>query len=172
MPKRGEGLQVEPGKKGMVTAVSIRMRAEIVSFDNGSLRGELYSHFLDKPYVFYSLLRMIEKMEEIFDKNRFPEKFMLPRTFGNAKSGKRAKTKGSEEMNDSERPEKNEATGGSKCTFEISVKFRQNATWQGQILWAEKNLKQTFRSVLEMLKLMDEALTDGEEKAAPVEWQN
>ena len=53
-------------------------------------------------------------------------------------------------------------TGGSKCTFEISVRFQQNSTWQGQILWAEKNLKQNFRSVLEMLKLMDEALAEGE----------
>ena len=49
----------------------------------------------------------------------------------------------------------------SRCTFEISVKFQQNSTWQGQILWAEKNLKQSFRSVLEMLRLMDEALADG-----------
>jgi len=65
----------------------------------------------------------------------------------------------------SESPIRNVAAGSSKCTFEISVKFRQNATWQGQILWAEKSTKQTFRSVLEMLKLMDEALTDGEEKA-------
>jgi len=58
----------------------------------------------------------------------------------------------------------------SKCTFEISVKFQQNSTWQGQILWAEKNMKQSFRSVLEMLRLMDEALHDGTSK--PVEWEN
>jgi len=48
-----------------------------------------------------------------------------------------------------------------KATFEISVKFQQNSTWQGQILWAEKNLRQNFRSVLEMLRLMDEGLTSG-----------
>jgi len=71
-------------------------------------------------------------------------------------------------MNGKVSPMKNEELGGSKCTFEVSVKFQQNATWQGQILWAEKNLKQNFRSVLEMIKLMDEAL--GEGAAKPVGW--
>ena len=55
--------------------------------------------------------------------------------------------------------------GSVKGTFEISVKFMQNSTWQGQIHWVEKNQKQNFRSALEMLKLMDEALNDGAEEA-------
>ena len=59
---------------------------------------------------------------------------------------------------------------GKKCTFEISVKFRQNATWQGTILWAERDLKQNFRSVLEMLKLMDEALSEGAEEMQEASW--
>ena len=63
-------------------------------------------------------------------------------------------------------------SGGSKNTFEVIVKFRQNATWQGQILWAERGLKQNFRSVLEMLKLMDEAMTDAEESQESVKWDN
>jgi len=36
----------------------------------------------------------------------------------------------------------------------------QNSTWQGQILWIEKGRKHNFRSALEMLKLMDEALNE------------
>lgn len=51
----------------------------------------------------------------------------------------------------------------TKGTFEIAVKFTQNSTWQGQIHWVEKNQKQNFRSALEMLRLMDEALTDDKE---------
>ena len=55
--------------------------------------------------------------------------------------------------------------GSGKGTFEISVKFMQNSTWQGQIHWVERNQKQNFRSALEMLKLMDEALKEGTEEA-------
>ena len=60
--------------------------------------------------------------------------------------------------------------GSTKGTFEISVKFMQNATWQGQIHWVEKNQKQNFRSALEMLKLMDEALSDSSDKTQAVNW--
>jgi len=49
----------------------------------------------------------------------------------------------------------------------------QNATWQGRIHWLEKNQDQNFRSVLEMLKLMDEALADDLEEAGAetVNWE-
>jgi len=60
--------------------------------------------------------------------------------------------------------------GNAKCTFEISVRFQQNATWQGVIHWIEKNQKQNFRSTLEMLKLMDEAITEEAEAERPVSW--
>ena len=60
--------------------------------------------------------------------------------------------------------------GSTKGTFEISVKFMQNSTWQGQIHWIEKNQKQNFRSALEMLKLMDEALAETDDGTKPTSW--
>ena len=47
---------------------------------------------------------------------------------------------------------------GGLATFVIHVRYRQNSTWQGDIFWAEKQEKVFFRSVLEMLKLIDNAL--------------
>jgi len=47
---------------------------------------------------------------------------------------------------------------GKQGTFIVHVQYRQNATWQGQVVWAEKNKVQKFRSVLELLKLIDNAL--------------
>ena len=49
---------------------------------------------------------------------------------------------------------------GTLGTFVVHVKYRQHSTWQGEVVWAEKNKKQTFRSALELLKLIDGALTD------------
>jgi len=60
--------------------------------------------------------------------------------------------------------------GSTKGTFEISVKFMQNSTWQGQIHWVEKDLKQNFRSALEMLKLMDEALVEADNSEKVINW--
>ena len=60
--------------------------------------------------------------------------------------------------------------GSTKGTFEISVKFMQNSTWQGQIHWVENDQKQNFRSALEMIKLMDEALTESAEGMQVINW--
>jgi len=55
-------------------------------------------------------------------------------------------------------------------TFEITVKFMQNSTWQGQIHWVEQDRRQSFRSALELLKLMDEALKEGSKNGQAINW--
>ena len=51
---------------------------------------------------------------------------------------------------------------GELGTFVIRVQYRQNATWQGQGTWAEGQETRSFRSALELLKLIDNALeTEG-----------
>ncbi|MCI8837566.1 MAG: hypothetical protein HFG74_05825 [Hungatella sp.] len=52
---------------------------------------------------------------------------------------------------------------GKKATFVVNVTYRQNATWQGKVLWAETGKSCYFRSALELLKLIDNALEEGEE---------
>jgi len=73
-------------------------------------------------------------------------------------------------MSEEIRQNKQQEVGSIKGTFEINVKFMQNSTWQGQIHWVEKNKKQNFRSALEMLKLMDEALAEGVAEAKSKNW--
>ena len=54
-------------------------------------------------------------------------------------------------------------------TFLIKVLDKQHGTWQGSILWAEGKKEQYFRSALELLKLIDEAVSQnekGQEEAA------
>jgi hypothetical protein len=54
-------------------------------------------------------------------------------------------------------------------SFLVQIKFRQNNCWQGTIQWLEGQKTCSFRSVLEMLRLMDEAL---EKTAAPEDRQD
>lgn len=49
-------------------------------------------------------------------------------------------------------------------TFIVEVCCRENASWQGKVTWADKGPSEYFRSALELLKLMDQALDEGEEK--------
>ena len=73
-------------------------------------------------------------------------------------------------MNEVKKIDTQRDIGSTRGTFEISVKFMQNSTWQGQIHWVDKNLKQNFRSALEMLKLMDEALAETEDGTQAISW--
>ena len=152
----------------LVTAMSIRMLAEISVNESGVLEGRLHSQYLEEPYIFTDLVHMIHKMEEIFDENGFPQAFLSPRSFHDKKN--KAQKPDVLEGRDIMATKPGNDTESPKCTFEITVGFRQNATWQGHILWIDKNLKQNFRSVLEMLKLMDEALSEGD-KDDTVSWK-
>ncbi len=52
-------------------------------------------------------------------------------------------------------------TGG---TFVVRVDGRERATWQGQVIWTDRNRKQYFRSSLELLRLMEDAMNADEDK--------
>ena len=43
-------------------------------------------------------------------------------------------------------------------TFVIHVSHCDNATWQGEVTWADANKKKNFRSALELIRLIDGAL--------------
>ena len=149
-----------------VTAMSVKMIATVTREDGGCLNGELDCRYFEEPFEFTNLMSMIEMMETTFDTKGFPEMHMLPRTFGKAKqrlrkheldlqehAKKRAAVKG-----DTDVQEQGKQNGKSN-TFEITVKFRHNAEWQGTIHWVEKDVTKQFSSIVEMIKLMDNALT-------------
>lgn len=50
-----------------------------------------------------------------------------------------------------------------KQTFIIEVSDTQSQSWQGSIEWIQGQKKQGFRSVLELLKLMDSVVCEEEQ---------
>lgn len=47
-----------------------------------------------------------------------------------------------------------------KCTFIVKILNQQNATWQGEVVWLDNNEKRLFRSMLELIKLVDGVLNE------------
>lgn len=43
--------------------------------------------------------------------------------------------------------------------FVVTVRSQENHTWQGTVSWVEGKRQENFRSVLELLKLIDSAVT-------------
>ena len=49
-------------------------------------------------------------------------------------------------------------------TFIVKILYRQHSTWQGTVTWVDEQREQNFRSALELLKLIDGALDENDEK--------
>ncbi len=48
---------------------------------------------------------------------------------------------------------------GNMRTFIIQIKGTENSTWQGTVDWVEKKEKVSFRSALELIRLMDSSIS-------------
>ena len=53
---------------------------------------------------------------------------------------------------------------GHLGTFAIRVQHRQHSSWQGKVTYLEENRSVHFRSLLELIKIIDGALDDAEQK--------
>lgn len=42
-----------------------------------------------------------------------------------------------------------------QATFIIRITQNENASWQGQVTWADENITKNFRSALELIKMID-----------------
>ncbi len=56
------------------------------------------------------------------------------------------------------RDEKKNVSG----TFIVDIQYQENATWQGKVTWADRKKEQYFRSALELIRMIDGALTEGQ----------
>lgn len=115
--------------------------------------GRLYSRFDRRPTAFGSSFDLIVKMDEFFDRINFPQSSLKPRSFYGGSRGPAGKR-----PNEVQKVMDMMEHRGDLATFVVHVQYRQNATWQGKIAWTDKKKECAFRSALEMLKLMDEAI--------------
>lgn len=59
---------------------------------------------------------------------------------------------------------KHQADHVRKDRFVVHIHCRENATWQGKVLWVDQNRQCSFRSALELLKLIDGALGNNDKE--------
>ena len=124
----------------------------IDSYENGSLTGRLYNPYLDTGQAFENLTQFLLQMEQLLDTMSFPQSATVTRTFAETPKAWRPQTEP-------------EFRKGQTATFAVKVLFRQNASWQGSVIWQEGGREQSFRSVLELIFLLDSALNRAKETA-------
>ena len=116
------------------------------SYDKSVPVGRFYNQFCLEGVHFHGAIDLIKKVEAMLDQMSVPQSFSAVRSFA-------------------EKPVINlgGASGetthkGKVATFATKVLFRQNTSWQGSVSWVEGQREETFRSVLELLLLMDSAM--------------
>lgn len=118
----------------------------IDSYENGVLAGRFYNPGGAQGTAFSSLIQFLVKMEDMLGKMQAPQSFTAARTFAPP------------EERSVEAPPDVPGQEGKLATFSVRVLFRQNASWQGSVSWLEGGKTENFRSVLELILLMDSAL--------------
>lgn len=117
------------------------------SYQDSVLRGWFSNPFLKKPQEFTSLTDFIMKVETMLDLMGLPQSYAANRSFRNSPSAVAPAP--------FEGPNR-----GKKATFSLNIRFRRNNSWQGTLNWLENGSKQNFRSVLEMIVLLDSAMRE------------
>ena len=137
-----------------------------------AVRARLYHGYAGEPFEVTSVAAILPVMEKLFDDLRFPQPTTNLRSFSDLPAGKRrsrrsqtaaaghvaaavkAYTGEGRIMTDDELLGKR----GELITFIIRVQQRNNSDWQGRITWIERDETLKFRSVWELLKLIDAAI--------------
>ena len=132
---------------------SRKMMICVDDYDNGVLAGRFYSAS-QGMISFRSLSQFLLKMESVLEEMQEPQSYTAKRTFSTMLSS------------EDEIPSPAQFRKGAKATFELQVLFRQHSSWQGVLIWKDRRSEQSFRSVLELVFLLDSALRDLEGSAA------
>lgn len=142
------------------------------SYDGEQQRGRLYHQYISGAISFTSLLEAFDQMDRLYDKLLLPQASVRIRSFQIERRNMEQAVKRKrmpalpeferKEMKVMEAFDKVTEQRGKDSTFIIHVKYRQNASWQGEVTWVDKQKKEYFRSALELVRLIDSAV--GEEK--------
>lgn len=117
----------------------------IDAWDRGVPTGRMYTPRFPQGIEFYGLTHFLQEMEETLDTMELPTAFSGLRSFAPRSHSSLQEALHSERM-------------GKLATFSLRVLFRQNVSWQGSVTWLEGRQTQSFRSVLELVLMVRDAL--------------
>ena len=107
--------------------------------ENGSASGRFYYGGLDNEYTFRNLNQFLVNMDRMLDSPCSEQRGEADHAGIIWRTGKLA-------------------------TFKLRILFRQNASWQGSVMWLETRHEEQFRSALELLSIFRQALIPSQEK--------
>jgi hypothetical protein len=124
-------------KTNMLTPYGARVFIiKVDTYDDKIIKGRISHARLPVEESFNGFIQMALAVEEILDTEECPQN-----------------------PNDPNIPTlKDNTDPGATATLIVEILFRQNSSWQGRLTWTDEKQEATFRSALELMILIDEAL--------------
>lgn len=101
-----------------------------------------------KPEAFPCLSRCLLRIEALLNEDGHLQSYTEPRTFRDVR------------LPDCMPTPDTGLPNGALATFHLQILYRRNTSWQGKVLWIEKEQVQSFRSVLELMILIDSGIRE------------
>lgn len=120
----------------------------IDSYENRVLNGRISNPYLKADIPFCSTIEFIKETEKLMQDLQFPQAYFDNREFHPVR----------ETLSKVTGPAAAKGQKGRLATFSLQIMFRQNSSWQGSLTWLGRKQEEKFRSVLELLLLLDNAL--------------
>lgn len=145
--KNGEKININVSAPNLISVC-------VDTSDRGEFSGRLYQCYDEEPWKFENVVRLLYMMDDLYDRLSYPQAATECRTFEKKEKEIPAPLEKRVSQEQILEPD------GRVATFLIYVQFRQNATWQGDVVWKERREKQHFHSALELIKLIDSVLRE------------
>ena len=129
--------------------------------ENGDIYGRYFHRYKKEETFFPDSATLVIEMERFYDAIGYPQAATKTRKFMERKGGRIPAKEHMAVISDGQDLILAE---NQKGTFIVKINHTDNASWQGQVTWADKNITKNFRSTLELIKLMDGAITSEETK--------
>ncbi|MEG0898860.1 MAG: hypothetical protein RSD67_08340 [Oscillospiraceae bacterium] len=118
-------------------------------------QGKWFSPYNQEPVVINSYMQLIDSVDDFYDQYGMIQPTTQRRSLLRCKS---KQPQAAKEVKKYMSDDIFEKQIGEKGTFIIQVKYRQHSSWQGSVEWVETGEKKMFRSTMELIKMIDEAL--------------
>lgn len=127
------------------------------SYDNQNIKGSFANNYYGEQFIYNSTIELLFKMEELMNKIGSPKKYEKDRSFVYDETENDVDINAELPVNRFKQSHgfKEYNKKGKIATFYIKIRFRQNSSWQGSITWLEGGKTEDFRSVFELLKIIN-----------------
>lgn len=123
--------------------------------ENGDIYGRYFHRYKKEETFFLNSAMLFSEVEQFYDIIGYPQAAMRTRNFIERE---REKVPAKEHMTVIYDSQTLMQFRGKMATFLVGVTSRQNASWQGDVVWMEQKIRKHFCSDMDLMVFVDEAV--------------